>query len=290
MSSMTSPFKPVLPTKGPVEKSISYAGLQTVNKQLESVYINLADVQGTQLNAVTKQTNIKKMIDDENSRLSAKQNTIDQAVQNQQRVIYFNDNNRKISSGYLNVLITIAITLGMVFLVRVLFFHFTKLPDALFNILIVIIISLGIIVSFNYYRGIIARNPYNYDELNLKIPHMDLSKSGADGNLGNLGSPTGCIGSQCCTPPTDEAPGTKWNDNQGKCIFAQAGTNISVITTMPVNTTPSILMPAIASSTPASSTPASSTMPIKTTIPEKFSLMAEKQTASYSPEPSYASV
>lgn len=236
------------------------SGLQSINKQLESIYINLADVQGVQVNAVTKQTNIKGIIETEKSRLSAKQNTIDQAVENQQRIIYFNDNSRKIALGYLNILITIAITLGMVFLIRVLFFHFTTLPNMLFNVLIVFIVSIGIIVSFNFYRGIIGRNPYDFDELKLKTTHMDLSKSGSDGTMGGIGSMTGCVGSQCCSPPTDEAPGTKWNENQGKCIFSPPGTNVSVITTVPGITT----------------------------IPEKFSLMSEKQTASYSPEPSYA--
>lgn len=251
-------------TPVPNNTNVPYAALKDVNKQLERIYINLADVQGTQVNAVTKQTDIKKMIDTESSRLSAKQNTIDQAIQNQQRIIYFNDNSRKIALGYLNVLITIAITLGMVFLVRVLFFHFTKLPNMLFNVLIVAIVSIGILVSFSFYKGILNRNPYNFDELNLKVPHMDLRKSGADGNGVNVGSINGCVGSQCCTPATDEAPGTKWSENQSKCIFAPAGSNISVIDTT-ITTPPSM-----------------------TTIPEKFSLMSERQTLAYSPEPSYS--
>lgn len=248
--------QPLQPTNPP------YAALNQINKQLETVYINLANVQGTQVNAVTKQTDMKKMIDSETSRLSAKQNTIDQAIQNQQRIIYFNDNSRKIALGYLYILLTITITLGMVFLVRVLFHHFTTLPNMLFNVLIVAIVSIGLIFSFTLYKGILGRNPYDFDELKLKTPHMVIPTATDGGGLNGGGNLNGCVGSQCCTPATDEAPGTKWNENQGKCIFAPAGSNISVITV-----TPNV-----------------------TTIPEKFSLMSEKQTKSYSPEPSYSSV
>jgi hypothetical protein len=234
--------------------------LEQLNDKLEDVYINLADVQGTQINAVTQQTNMKSIIDTEKTRLLAKQATIDQAVDNQKRIIYFNDNSRKIALSYLNILITIAITLGMVYFVRVIFNYFTKLPDMLFNILIVTIVSLGIIITYRCYKGIIKRNPYNFDELNLSAPKMHISSSTEGGNIGKLGNITGCVGYQCCTPATAESPGTKWSENQGKCIFAAAGSNVSVLTTPPI-----------------------------TTIPEQFSLMSERQVPSYSPQPSYSS-
>jgi hypothetical protein len=201
------------------------------NNELKGIYTDLSHLQGVQVNALTKQQGIKKMIDNENDRLSEKKNTIDQAIQNQKRIIYFNDNNRKISSAYLMIIISVAITLGMVFVVRVIFHHLTILPDMLFNILIVSIVSIGLIIAYNYYLTIIYRDPYNFDELKLTAPSINHIKEDSSSNdlIVPQDSPNGCIGSDCCTPSTNSEPGTEWSKNEGRCIFSPAGSNISTI-------------------------------------------------------------
>lgn len=190
--------------------------LSSTNEQLYKVYTNLSELSGVQVNALTKQTNIMDMVKSENQRLTNKKNTIDQAVENQKRIIYFNDNSRKVSSAWLRIIITITIALGALFLIRVISHH-GFLPDMLFNVLAVAIISICILVVFNYYKGIRARDNYNFDELRLNRPQM--SDPNKDSTPSSSISPAStCIGSQCCTIATDEDPGTHWNPILGKCI------------------------------------------------------------------------
>lgn len=192
--------------------------LSATNQQLYKVYTNLAELSGVQVNALTKQTNIMDMVKSENQRLIDKKNTIDQAVENQKRIIYFNDNSRKVSSAWLRIIITITIALGALFLVRIVYFH-EYLPDMLFNVLVVAIISITILVVFNYYKGIRARDNYNFDELRLKPPPM--TDPNANSAPSSTISPSAtCIGSQCCIIATDTDPGTHWNPILGKCMSA----------------------------------------------------------------------
>jgi hypothetical protein len=192
--------------------------LSDTNQQLYKVYTNLAELSGVQVNALTKQTSMMDMVKSENQRLTNKKKTIDQAVENQKRIIYFNDNSRKVSSAWLRIIITITLALGALFLVRVIYFH-GYLPDMLFNVLIVAIISITILMVFNYYKGIRARDKYNFDELRLNPPPMGDPNARATPSSTISPSAT-CIGSQCCIIPTDEDPGTHWNPILGKCMSA----------------------------------------------------------------------
>jgi len=207
---------------------------EIINNQLENIYINLASVQGNQINAITKQKNMNNIIDTENKRLLQKKQTIDQAVENQKRIIYFNDNSRKINLVYLRILITIAISLGMVFVIRIIFNHFNSyIPEMLFNILIIVIISMGIIISFYYYKTIIYRDPYNFDELKLSAPKINDLSSNSENKFGPLVGLSSCIGPQCCSKSSEQSPGTQWSEIQGKCVYSPISSEITKETTVP---------------------------------------------------------
>ena len=194
--------------------------LSATNQQLYKVYTNLAELSGVQVNALTKQTNIMDMVKSENKRLTEKKNTIDQAVENQKRIIYFNDNSRKESSAWLKIIITITLALGALFLIRLLSFH-EYLPDMLFNVLVIAIVSTTILVVFAYYKGIRARDEYNFDELRLKPPTM--SDPNATSVPSSTLSPSAtCIGAECCIIATEDDPGTHWNPILGKCMSVPA--------------------------------------------------------------------
>jgi hypothetical protein len=196
--------------------------LSNTNQQLYGVYSNLAELAGVQVNALTKQTGIMDMVRAENQRLADKKNTIDQAVENQKRIIYFNDNTRKVSSAWLSIVITITLALGALFLVRVIYFH-DFLPDMLFNVLVVAIISIAILVVFNYYKDIRSRDNYNFDELRFKKPKMSDANKRQD-TPSTITVPASCIGSQCCTVATVSDPGTVWNAVLGKCVSVPSST------------------------------------------------------------------
>lgn len=197
--------------------------LSDTNQQLHKVYTNLAELSGVQVNALTKQTSIMDIVKSENQRLKEKKNTIDQAVENQKRIIYFNDNSRKVSSAWLKIIITITLALGALFLIRIVYFH-GYLPDMLFNVLIIAIISIAILVVYTYYKGIRARDNYNFDELRFKPPPMSVPKRDSVPSS-TLSPSTTCIGSQCCIIETDTDPGTHWNPILGKCMSVPASSS-----------------------------------------------------------------
>lgn len=201
------------PTENPVM-------LNNVNDKLNDIYIGLSDLRGVQTNALTKQTEISDIIRKENDRLKGKQQTIDQAIENQKRILYFSDNSRKRYSAYLKIVIVLAITLGIVYLIRVLNYHVgEKIPGFVYNVLLVATISIGLIIIWRLYESIHMRDRYNFDELKLKAPRTRDPNDDTKGS-GELGSLLGCVGSQCCTLPTADTPGTKWDPDKGKCVFS----------------------------------------------------------------------
>jgi hypothetical protein len=206
-----------MPTTPPVDP------LSKMNQQLENIYTNLTVLQGAEISTLNQQTKIMDMVKTENDRLKNKQATIDQAVENQKRIIYFNDNSRKVSAAWLKIIITIVITLALLYIVR-LISYYGYLPSMLFNVLIIAIISISIIVLVKYYMDIRARNRYNFDELNLKNPTMEyVSSTSSPGST--LSPPTFCIGEQCCPP--DENTGAQWDNTVGKCLSSPASSTIS---------------------------------------------------------------
>ena len=234
-----------------------------INGQLEEIYLNLSSLQGHQVNALTKQTEVMNMVTDEKERLEEKQKTIDQAIDNQKRMIFYNDNTRKVSSAYLKITITVVITLGILFLIRVLFLYFgSYIPDMVFNVIIVATISISVIIIFRFYLSIKSRDPSNFDELNMNSPHLTIPVSTSSSFSTDFSGPAGCIGPQCCTPPTEGTPGTQWNAGLGKCIFAPATADTSP--------------------TPASSYPPLPPLPPLPTIPGEYSNDEENTTELFS--------
>jgi hypothetical protein len=110
-----------------------------------------------------------------------------------------------------------------------------------FSISIVGVVSIGLILCFRYWADIRARDNYNFDELNLKPPILgEKNDNNNYGGLG-LGSLVSCIGAQCCTPPSADSPGTKWDPSIGKCLYGESlnssVTSTSGPTSIPSNTT-----------------------------------------------------
>ena len=196
--------------------------LEKINTGLEQIYTSLSDLRGVQTNALTKQTAISEIVTTENNRLKEKQKTIDAAIENQKRIIYFNDNSRKIYSAYLVLILTATITLGIVYLIRVIHINTGEyIPEVIFNILFIATISTGLLILWRVYFNIRARDNYNFDELKLTAPHIAEPSSTSSGS-GLGGAIMGCIGPQCCTLATEETPGTKWDAGLGKCVFSAA--------------------------------------------------------------------
>jgi len=201
--------------------------LNALNSRLYDIYSNLSNLDGVQTNALSRQNDVDNIMTEENYRLQDKAAQIDKAVANQKRIIYFNDNSRKIHAAYLKIVITLAFTLAIVWIIRVISHHFGSYIHVIFiNIAMIVSVSIGLIIIYNYYRVILRHNKYNYDELNFDPPTMTVAPN-TDATAGsNLLSGSNiqqaCTGSYCCNPPLPGTPGTVWDQSSGKCIFAAA--------------------------------------------------------------------
>jgi len=206
--------------------------LSQMNTQLYGIYSHLTELQGVEVNALTKQSAIMDMVKSENDRLTNKKKTIDQAAENQKRIIYFNDNSRKVSSAWLKILITVVITLALIYIIRIISYY-GFLPDMAFNVLIIAIVSISVIVLVKYYADIRRRDRYNFDELNLKNPNMGYVSSTSSPNS-SLPPLVSCIGEQCCPP--EENTGSIWDATIGKCVsITGASSTISPSSTLSNN-------------------------------------------------------
>ena len=195
------------------------ASLNRFNNTVLATNNSLNNLDAVQKNGLSRQNDIKDIITNESDRLKSKKTTIDQAILSQNRIIYFNDNNRKIYAAYLRILIVLTITLAIIWVITVIKKYTEIIPDWLMEILIIIIVAIGCIIIYNYYIDIRMRNQYNFDEINLDPPIMkekeDAGSTDGDLTSGSLGL---CIGADCCKPATQNTPGSTWDEILNKCI------------------------------------------------------------------------
>jgi len=199
--------------------------LASFNDDLSGLYTSLTNLNDAQINAISNQDQVVNIVDSEADRLADKKSQIDAASENQKRIIYFNENSRKIYAAYLNITITITIVLAIIWVIRVLNYHFNAfIPIWILNTLIILTISIGLIVIYNYYIGIRSRDNYNFDELRLNPPKFSYSTETESPVISygasNANTLSSCTGSYCCNPPGVGTPGTRWDPSQGVCVFA----------------------------------------------------------------------
>jgi hypothetical protein len=200
--------------------------LSILNERVTNTNNALKNLNVVQQNGLSRQSDIKNIISTESDRLNTKKATIDQAIISQNRIIYFNDNNRKIYAAYLRILIVLTITLAIVWLIRVIRKHVEAIPDWILDILIMLTVSIGLIIIYNYWVGIRMRNRYNFDEINIDPPAINTNDGTNSNDLTGAASSI-CIGSDCCKPASGTEPGSTWDEDKGKCI------NDPVVTTAP---------------------------------------------------------
>jgi hypothetical protein len=215
----------------------SGSALQNLNSKLSSVTTSLSQLQDIKQNALSKQNDVKNIVDSETKRLADKKEVIDKAMESQKRIIFFNDNSRKRYSAYLNIVITVAITLFILFLLRVSQVQFSFIPEGLFIVLYIIVISVGIIFIYQIYSEIRKHNSYNFDELNFNSPPIPTTVPGrtdASGNPFDFNM-MGCVGESCC----DE--GTTWDKSIGKCINPALTQDVEVVDSTKGSTTTGVV-------------------------------------------------
>jgi hypothetical protein len=184
--------------------------LTTLKNNLDAVSTNLQALNQTQESALARQNDVKHLVDTENQRLNNKKMTVDEAVETQNRIIYFNDNSRKRYTAYLHILICIAIVLAIVYFLIVFKNTFSFFPDWLFIILMIATVGVGLIIVYLIYYNIQRHDLYNFDELRFNAPVTQppdtTNMYDSSGNTGAI-----CMNGNCCSDTTI------WNQVTGKC-------------------------------------------------------------------------
>ena len=193
--------------------------LSQINQQLNNLdqQLNSSDSQAV----LTRQSDMQSIINSETIRLQTKQNSIDQAMQSQSRLVDLNQSysNRYADYNIIIIIIVVALVLflGISFIQPMIDF----LPDWIFTSLIVIIFSVAFIYSIIIYTNIQYRSNMDHNVLDLSTPKpltpdevaAQTAANVAAGNLLASQNLSGCTGSSCC------GNGSIWDISSQLCII-----------------------------------------------------------------------
>ena len=191
----------------------------TTLQQSVTTYMDVLDkTADSQLNALSRQNDVQNLLSYETGRLKNKKKAIDDAMKAQGRIIFFNDNSRKWYAAYLKIILILVVILAIIFALKLLSDNFsTIIPLWILQIAFILTITIGIIVIFGVYAENARHSRYNYDELNMTSPDVEITDPSDSTNATpspfNMGLPGVCMGEACCTEGT-----TIWDDTTQKCI------------------------------------------------------------------------
>ena len=185
---------------------------------LDNIYNSVAQ-HDAKLNAtLTKQSDVKNLLDSEISRLESKNSQIEQAQEGQRRVLMLNESYRMRQAEYTKLIIASAFVFAIVILIKYLRASFTILPDTVYTLIHILMFSALIIYAMVIYINVSSREKTNFNRLD--IPTPDVVKSAEDkrnekrkeaGYLMGVSDSDLCKGAACCNDDTE------WDDATGKC-------------------------------------------------------------------------
>lgn len=161
-------------------------------------------------NNVTALQDISGIVTNESARLDAKQKNIDQAYDNQKRMILLNQSYGQRMQQYTFISIILAITFIIIIFLLFLQKRITIIPSSVYELIMVLLIAGVGIYIFNLYNNIISRDKLDFSKLSHDSPNVINSeelkklqdKAVADGKILNaIVNPNlygTCVGSACC--------------------------------------------------------------------------------------------
>jgi len=160
---------------------------------------------------ITNYQGIKEIVNNETRRLEQKKENINNAYQNQQRVIQLNQSYGERMQAYSMIILVIIL---VVIVSTVAFYLKPYIGDTLHMLLIIIIVFLAVGYIFYLYVGIQARDRVIYSKLALNAPNNKKDSTGAAGSnvkpAGDLLSLTGLPYGKC-------GDGNGWDNSDGTC-------------------------------------------------------------------------
>jgi hypothetical protein len=201
-----------------------------VSNNLDNLYNNYQTASGTSSAVLTNQANMQEIVNTELNRLKTKKQTVDAALQGQDRMIQLNDSYRQKYSYYTNTMFIIVIFLIMFIIIATANRFLPDYPQYIFDILYFILALVLCFTIFFIVKDIKNRDSLNFSELsfnapNIPLPGEQLKKQQQDSlNSGDLfGSVnlTGCVANNCCSN------GTVWDQGNLVCVGASGFTTMS---------------------------------------------------------------
>jgi hypothetical protein len=168
---------------------------------------------------LTQQDKINQILETENTRLTDKKTSIQQALDGQQRIVSLNDSYRLKYAQYIKMLLVIIIAL-VIWVILSKLNSIGLLPDAIYTILIILVLVIPGFICYFIYLDILGRDRMNFNELNIPPPdkltpdqiRQRKEAAAKDGDLLGSINFAGCVGSECCSD------GTKWDEGNSVCF------------------------------------------------------------------------
>jgi hypothetical protein len=204
--------------------------LTTMSKNIDKLYSNFQQASGTSSAVLDNQKNMQEIVNTELKRLNTKKQSVDAALDGQNRMIQLNDSYRQKYSYYVSRMIIIIIFLIIYIIISSINKNFKDIPQIIFDILYIILAVSLITIIFYSIINIKDRDNLNFSELNYASPNIPLSGKELEdkqksalksGDLYGSINVNGCIGNDCCSE------GTVWNQEKLVCVGANGFTSMN---------------------------------------------------------------
>lgn len=178
--------------------------LRQLNANAQNLQTNLNTVASQSDALLSHQTSMNRILQNEQTRLQQKRDSVDNAYTSQQRAIYVNDNLQKRYAAYSQMVFITVITLAIVFVIALIQRFVPFIPSIIFNIIYLVLFSGGFIWCMIIFFDIQRHNPLDYDKINYKgmtATNNSTETSDADTSQSTTGM---CMNAECCDPDTQE--------------------------------------------------------------------------------------
>jgi hypothetical protein len=212
------------------EKARLTAMLTDITEERKNTYDTYADVR-------QNQNDLQHIISQEQGRLDAKQQTVNDAMFQQKRLQGLNNSYRKRYKHYLYMLLVVIIMLVMLIVINRLAKVATMIPETVYDMLYIVVFVVGGFMLYFAFLDMRRRDHMDFDKVKLKAPadartaEEEGAKRRSDIKGGDLlGLSLDCVGQECC--PGDGSsdsghPGILWDDAQNRCVYSQVNNTAS---------------------------------------------------------------
>jgi hypothetical protein len=167
-----------------------------------------------------------KFFQDETKRLTDKNDQATNLAESQQRLTLLNDSYRKRYAKYVQILMVLVLAYIAHLALTTSQKKFPVIPSILFDIAIILLIFTVAYYLYNAFTTLTARDPTNYDELN--IPAMN-NGSGVDSqkilNSGQLSTSSLDISGGICEGESCCPQGYDWDQDKNICVIKATGSS-----------------------------------------------------------------